>query len=225
MRTGVDFEAADERRGRLEAIADGGNSKRSTRAGRGSSFCVNRHPIMSHFRHARLTCSEERFFGVAGAGRGDARDGARFGEDGRPPSTVHKILVHHRLAPHEVRQFKVSTDPDFTEKTCEVIGLYMDPPDRRSMPSWTTPSPTSTRPSRTGWRTAGAGPSTSRRPPASGRTRSRASSGSWPAAVSGAASMIPSRISRRRSRNSSRCTTRRRRSRSNGRPPDKEGSK
>ena len=27
MRTGVDFEAADERRGRLEAIADGGNSK------------------------------------------------------------------------------------------------------------------------------------------------------------------------------------------------------
>ena len=56
---------------------------------------------MSHFRHARLTCSEERFFGVAG----DARDGARFGEDGRPPSTVHKILVRHRLAPHKVRQF------------------------------------------------------------------------------------------------------------------------
>ncbi len=77
-----------------------------------------------------------------------------------------------------------------------------------------------------------AGPSTSRRPPAPGRTRSRASSGSRPTAVSGAASMIPSRISRRRSTTSSSFTTGRRRSRSNGRPartgsspPAKEGFK
>ena len=36
---------------------------------------------------------------------------------GLSPTTVHKILVRHRLAPHKVRQFKVSTDPDFAEKT------------------------------------------------------------------------------------------------------------
>ena len=45
-------------------------------------------------------------------------------------STAHGILAAHRLAPHRVRQFKVSTDPKFAEKTREVIGLYMDPPDR-----------------------------------------------------------------------------------------------
>ena len=49
---------------------------------------------------------------------------------GLSPATVHKILVRHRLAPHKVRQFKVSTDPKFAEKTCEVIGSYINPPDR-----------------------------------------------------------------------------------------------
>ena len=29
-----------------------------------------------------------------------------------------------------MRQFKVSTDPKFAEKTREIIGLYMNPPDR-----------------------------------------------------------------------------------------------
>ena len=48
---------------------------------------------------------------------------------GLSPTTVHKILVRHRLAPHKVRQFKVSTDPKFAEKTREVIRLYMNPPD------------------------------------------------------------------------------------------------
>ena len=51
-------------------------------------------------------------------------------EVGVSPATAHRILVRHRLAPHKVRQFKVSTDPKFAEKTREVIELYMDPPDR-----------------------------------------------------------------------------------------------
>ena len=50
---------------------------------------------------------------------GDAPDGVRFGEEGR-----------HRLAPHRVRQFKVSTDPNFTDKTYDVTGLHTDPPAR-----------------------------------------------------------------------------------------------
>ena len=65
------------------------------------------------------------------AGGGDALDGARLVAEkvGLSPTTVHKILVRHRLAPHKVRRFKVSTDPHFAEKTREVIGLYMNPPD------------------------------------------------------------------------------------------------
>ena len=51
-------------------------------------------------------------------------------EVGVSPATAHRILVRHRLAPHKVRQFKVSTDPKFAEKTHDVIALYMDPPDR-----------------------------------------------------------------------------------------------
>ena len=50
-------------------------------------------------------------------------------EVGVSPATAHRILVRHRLAPHKVRQFKVSTDPKFAEKTHDVIALYMDPPD------------------------------------------------------------------------------------------------
>lgn len=38
-----------------------------------------------------------------------------------------KILVRHRLLPHRVRPLKASIDPEFTEKTCDVAGLYMDP--------------------------------------------------------------------------------------------------
>ena len=51
-------------------------------------------------------------------------------EVGVSPATAHRILVRHRLAPHKVRQFKVSTDPKFAEKTRDVIELYMNPPDR-----------------------------------------------------------------------------------------------
>ena len=39
-----------------------------------------------------------------------------------------KSRVKH--APHRVRRFKVSTDPEFTKKIYDVTGLYMNPPDR-----------------------------------------------------------------------------------------------
>ena len=32
-----------------------------------------------------------------------------------------------------MRQFKVSTDPEFTRKTCDVTGLYMNPPDHSAV--------------------------------------------------------------------------------------------
>src|SRR6202051_1884547 len=43
-------------------------------------------------------------------------------------SSVQRIWRAHGLQPHRVRQFKLSTDPDFVPKLREVIGLYVDPP-------------------------------------------------------------------------------------------------
>ena len=45
-------------------------------------------------------------------------------------STAHTILVRHRVAPHRWWHFKVSKDPELEEKTRDITGLYMNPPDR-----------------------------------------------------------------------------------------------
>ena len=45
-------------------------------------------------------------------------------------SSVQKIWQAHGLKPHLVRQFKLSNDPAFAEKLVDIVGLYMDPPDR-----------------------------------------------------------------------------------------------
>ena len=43
-------------------------------------------------------------------------------------SSVQRIWRRHGLAPHRVRQFKLSNDPDFVAKLRDVVGLYVDPP-------------------------------------------------------------------------------------------------
>src|SRR4249919_3644939 len=42
--------------------------------------------------------------------------------------SVQRILEAHRLAPHRVRTFKLSTDPKFAAKLKDIAGLYIDPP-------------------------------------------------------------------------------------------------
>lgn len=44
--------------------------------------------------------------------------------------SVHKIWNKNDLKPHLVRTFKISNDPRFEEKFWDVIGLYLDPPDK-----------------------------------------------------------------------------------------------
>ena len=44
--------------------------------------------------------------------------------------SVQRILEAHRLAPHRVRTFKLSTDPKFAAKLKDIVGLYVDPPAR-----------------------------------------------------------------------------------------------
>jgi hypothetical protein len=39
-------------------------------------------------------------------------------------------LKQHGLKPHLIRTFKVSRDKQFVEKLYDVVGLYLDPPDK-----------------------------------------------------------------------------------------------
>ena len=43
-------------------------------------------------------------------------------------STVQKIWRAHGLAPHRIRQFKLSNDIAFVDKLHDVVGLYVNPP-------------------------------------------------------------------------------------------------
>jgi transposase len=45
-------------------------------------------------------------------------------------TTVGRIWRAFGLKPHVVQTFKVSDDPQFVEKVRDVVGLYMNPPDR-----------------------------------------------------------------------------------------------
>ena len=43
---------------------------------------------------------------------------------------VRRIWKSHGLKPHLVKNFKVSRDKRFVEKLCDVVGLYLNPPER-----------------------------------------------------------------------------------------------
>jgi transposase len=49
---------------------------------------------------------------------------------GISPATVQRIWDAHGLQPHRVRAFKLSNDPKFTEKLTDVVGLYLNPPEK-----------------------------------------------------------------------------------------------
>ncbi len=49
---------------------------------------------------------------------------------GVSPATVQRIWDAHGLKPHRVRTFKLSNDPRFTEKLTDVVGLYLNPPEK-----------------------------------------------------------------------------------------------
>ena len=45
-------------------------------------------------------------------------------------STVSNLWRSHNLKPHRTKTFKLSRDPKFLEKLTDVIGLYLNPPDK-----------------------------------------------------------------------------------------------
>lgn len=45
-------------------------------------------------------------------------------------ATVRRIWNAHGLKPHRVKSFKLSRDPEFVKKLRDVVGLYLNPPDK-----------------------------------------------------------------------------------------------
>ncbi len=49
---------------------------------------------------------------------------------GLSEATIRRIWKRHNLKPHLTKTFKLSRDRQFIEKLCDVVGLYLNPPDR-----------------------------------------------------------------------------------------------
>jgi transposase len=49
---------------------------------------------------------------------------------GMSHQSVHRIWKNNDLKPHLLRTFKISQDPQFERKFWDVIGLYLNPPDK-----------------------------------------------------------------------------------------------
>ena len=63
-----------------------------------------------------------------GATHWTVRSMAEHTQISRP--TVHRIWSAFGLQPHRQRHFKLSTDPFFVEKLRDIVGLYLNPPDK-----------------------------------------------------------------------------------------------
>ena len=48
------------------------------------------------------------------------------------PATIHRIWDTHGLQPHRVETFKLSKDPEFVDKLTDIVGLYLNPPDKNA---------------------------------------------------------------------------------------------
>lgn len=51
-------------------------------------------------------------------------------EQGVSKSTINRVWQSHGLKPHLTKQFKLSRDPKFLEKLTDVVGLYLNPPEK-----------------------------------------------------------------------------------------------
>jgi transposase len=49
---------------------------------------------------------------------------------GLSKSTVSNLWRSHNLKPHQTKTFRLSRDPKFLEKLTDVVGLYLNPPDK-----------------------------------------------------------------------------------------------
>jgi hypothetical protein len=70
-------------------------------------------------------------------GGGNERGGSRTvggavadAEVGWSKAVVHRIWQKYGLQPHRVETFKFSRDPEFDRKLADIVGLYLESPER-----------------------------------------------------------------------------------------------
>jgi transposase len=51
-------------------------------------------------------------------------------KQGVSKATINRIWQGHNLKPHRIKGFKLSRDPRFLEKLTDVVGLYLNPPEK-----------------------------------------------------------------------------------------------
>ena len=54
----------------------------------------------------------------------------RAASQGLSKSTISNLWKSHNIKPHRTKTFKLSRDPKFLEKLTDVVGLYLNPPDK-----------------------------------------------------------------------------------------------
>ena len=51
-------------------------------------------------------------------------------EQGMSKSTINRVWQSHGLQPHRTKRFNLSRDPKFLEKLTDIVGLYLNPPEK-----------------------------------------------------------------------------------------------
>jgi transposase len=107
-----------------EAYMDGGIERLLKDKGKGAR--AGKKPIGDEVRLAIVTKTAKEK--PANATHWSARMMAK--EMGVGHTTVQRIWKEHGLKPHLTRTFKLSNDPKFAEKVVDIVGLYLNPPDK-----------------------------------------------------------------------------------------------
>lgn len=106
---------------RKRFLVDGLNSVGTVRAGRGRKPEISARQVQA-IVHATLHDTPP------GSTHWSCRSMAKA--VGVSRTTVQRIWDAHGLQPHRVETFKLSTDTAFVEKLTDVVGLYLNPPDK-----------------------------------------------------------------------------------------------
>lgn len=107
-----------------QAYMDGGVDRLLKDRGKGER--AGKKPISDEMRLAAVTKTAKEK--PAHATHWSARMLAK--EMGIGHTTVQRIWKEHGLKPHLARTFKLSNDPKFAEKVVDIVGLYLNPPDK-----------------------------------------------------------------------------------------------
>ena len=106
---------------RTRFVADGLAGLEKIRDGRGRKPSISEETVAEI---VRLTTTTK----PPGATHWSCRTMAK--KVGVSSATVQRIWSDLGLAPHRVETFKVSNDPKFDEKLVDVVGLYLNPPEK-----------------------------------------------------------------------------------------------